>query len=203
MYTQLTNQPYLRAFATQPLTSGVEFDGEELERMQRLFSTAQLRSADLGDSGKMDESLRISEVQFYYPDPETYWIFEKLNYVIQLNNEQFWNFDLNGYESFQYTEYHASRGGKYDFHADLDYTAREGASDPQTRKLSLSLILNEPGVDFEGGEFQILVGRDPITCNQTKGSVLLFPSWVLHRVTPVTRGVRKSLVVWVVGPKFR
>lgn len=202
MYNQISNYPYVRAFATQPLTSGVEFSAEELTRMEQLFSKAQLRRADL-DEGRVDESFRIANVQFYYPDTETFWIFEKLNYIIELNNQQFWNFDLNGYESFQYSEYRADEGGKYDFHADIDYTDRQGASDPQTRKLSLSLILNEQGVDYEGGDFQVLLGREPITCAQPKGSVIIFPSWVLHRVTPVTRGVRKSIVVWVVGPKFR
>jgi PKHD-type hydroxylase len=202
MYNQLTNFPYLRAFATQPLSSGVEFSNEEVDRITALFAKDELRQADLNE-GTVDKSIRIANLKFYYPDEQTYWIFEKLNYIIQLNNEQFWNFDLNGYASFQYTEYEASQGGKYDFHADIDYSQREGAVDPQTRKLSLSLILSEPGVDFEGGEFQILLDREPITCAQAKGSVLLFPSWVIHRVTPVTRGVRKSIVVWVTGPKFR
>ena len=202
MYNQLSNYPFVRAFATQPLTSGVEFSAEEIERMTELFSKDELRPADL-DEGRLDESFRIANVKFYYPGEDTFWIFERLNYILELNNQQFWNFDLNGYESFQYTEYQASQGGKYDFHADVDYTDRQGVVDPQTRKLSLSLILNEPGVDFEGGEFQILIGREPVTCAQAKGSVLIFPSWVLHRVTPVTKGVRKSLVVWVTGPKFR
>ena len=202
MYKQLTNYPFLRAFATQPLTSGVEFTAEEVERMNALFGKDELRRADV-DRGNIDDSVRIANVKFHYPAEESYWIFEKLNYIIELNNEQIWNFDLNGYESFQYTEYEAEDGGKYDFHADIDYSQRDGVADLQTRKLSLSLILSEPGVDFEGGEFQILVGREPITCEQKKGSVLLFPSWVLHRVTPVTKGVRKSIVVWVMGPKFR
>jgi PKHD-type hydroxylase len=202
LYNQLTNYPYLRAFATQPLSDGVEFTNEEVDRITALFAKDELRPGDLNE-GTVDESRRIANLKFYYPNEQTYWIFEKLNYIIQLNNEQFWNFDLNGYANFQYTEYEGSEGGKYDFHADIDYSQREGAVDPQTRKLSLSLILSEPGVDFEGGEFQILLDREPITCHQAKGSVLLFPSWVLHRVTPVTRGVRKSIVVWVTGPKFR
>lgn len=202
MYSHLTNFPFVRAYATQPLSSGVEFTAEEIDKMNELFSRAELRKSDL-DEGRTDESVRVSNVKFYYPEPETYWIFEKLNYIIELNNSQFWNFDLNGYESFQYSEYEASEGGKYDFHADIDYSNREGATDLQTRKLSLSVILNEQGVDYEGGDFQILIGPKPITCDQAKGTVLLFPSWVLHRVAPVTKGVRKSIVVWVTGPKFR
>lgn len=202
MYNAISNFTFPRAFATQAVTSSVEFSSEEVDRMTRLFTKGLLRPADL-DEGLIDESVRISNIKFYYPAEDTAWIFEKLNYIIELNNQHGWNFDLNGYDSLQYSEYVAEQGGKYDFHADLDYTDRRNAADPQTRKLSLSLILNEPGVDFEGGDFQILVGREAITCPQAKGAVLIFPSWVIHRVTPVTKGVRKSIVVWVTGPKFR
>jgi len=170
--------------------------------MCEMFSHQETRPANIDRTHLVDEAIRISNVKFYYPNEETFWIFEKLNYIIELNNQHVWNFDLNGYDSFQYTEYYASEGGKYDFHADLEYSERQ-KSDPQTRKLSLSVILNEPGVDFEGGEFQILLGNDPITIPQTTGAVFFFPSWVLHRVTPVTKGTRKSMVVWVTGPKFR
>lgn len=200
-YNQISNFPFDRAFTTQPISSSIEFTPEEIDRMNFLFSKGDTRAGDVG--GKVDNEYRISNIKFYYPDESSFWIFEKLNYVIELNNRHIWNFDLNGYESFQYTEYHASEGGKYEFHADIDYADRRGAADPQTRKLSLSVILSEPGVDYEGGDFQIMIGNQPVTLAQAKGAVLIFPSWVLHRVTPVTKGVRKSLVVWVTGPKFR
>jgi len=72
----------------------------------------------------------------------------------------------------------------------------------ETRKLSMSLLLNEPGVDFEGGELQFQVGTVPDTPDTPKGRIIAFPSFMLHRVAPLTRGVRRSLVVWVTGPKF-
>lgn len=202
MYNQLSNFPYSRAFVTQPFTAGVEFTEEEADRITALFGRDELRRADI-DQGRIDDQVRISNVKFYYPSEETFWIFDKLNQILTLNNEHVWNFDLNGYESFQYAEYDAKDGGKYDFHADLDYSNREKSTDLQTRKLSLSLILNRPGIDFEGGDFEVMIGDRPVACPQAKGMVLVFPSWVMHRVTPVTRGVRKSIVVWVTGPKFR
>jgi PKHD-type hydroxylase len=73
--------------------------------------------------------------------------------------------------------------------------------DAEPRKLSLTLLLND---DFEGGEFQVNDGKEEmaITVPMNKGRVVLFPSFMIHRVKPVTKGVRKSLVVWVLGPKF-
>jgi PKHD-type hydroxylase len=70
------------------------------------------------------------------------------------------------------------------------------------RKLSLSLLLND---DFEGGEFHINQGNEkqPIIVPTKKGRAILFPSFMIHRVTPVTKGIRRSLVVWVLGPKFQ
>ncbi len=203
MYKLLSNYPFTRAFPTRAFTSAVEFTPDEIGRMNYLFSKDELRPADLNQDRSVDQKFRIANIKFFYPDEENFWIFEKLNDIIAMSNEHVWNFELNGYESFQYTEYEASEGGKYDFHADLDYSDRSEGSDPQTRKLSLTLVLNQPGTDFEGGEFQFLLGEKPITCPQTKGMVILFPSWVLHRITPVTKGVRKSVVVWVTGPKFR
>ena len=202
MNNGISNQPYARAFFTEPMTAGIAFSPEEVDRINALFSSKGTKTSAT-DGQFIDEKMRISDINFYYPNEQTAWIFEKLNYIIDFNNRDIWNFDLYGYESFQYSEYPASKGGKYDFHSDIDYTDRSKGGDPQTRKLSLSLILNEPGVDFEGGEFQILVGPDPHTCAQAKGMVIVFPFWILHRVTPVTKGNRKSIVVWVTGPKFK
>ena len=75
----------------------------------------------------------------------------------------------------------------------------------ETRKFSLSFLLSEPGVDFEGGEFEINQGEqeNPIVAETKKNRIIGFPSWTIHRVKPVTKGIRKSLVIWVIGPKFR
>jgi PKHD-type hydroxylase len=73
------------------------------------------------------------------------------------------------------------------------------------RKLTVVILLTEPGVDFGGGDFQINISmeRTPLTMPLKKGSVLLFPSYLLHKVCPVTWGLRKTLTTWVLGPKLR
>ena len=71
------------------------------------------------------------------------------------------------------------------------------------RKLSLSMLLSDPS-EFEGGEFQVKTDDDNVKQLETvKGRAWFFPSYTLHRVAPVTKGVRRSLVLWVGGPPFR
>jgi PKHD-type hydroxylase len=67
----------------------------------------------------------------------------------------------------------------------------------------LTLLLNTPGVDFEGGELQF--GGEPgyEIADVKKGDIILFPSFELHQVSPVTQGLRKSIVAWVLGPKWK
>ena len=121
------------------------------------------------------------------------WIFDKIDKKILKINKETFNFKLNGYNSFQYAVY--NENGEYKFHPD---TAQGSLG---VRKLSVSLILNE---DYEGGEFLFNMGNEkkPHTIPLKKGSMILFPSYLLHAVSPVTKGTRKSLVVWVEGPKF-
>ena len=73
-----------------------------------------------------------------------------------------------------------------------------------TRKLSVVMMLNDPEKDFEGGEFQMNMSSEDKaeTIHMRKGRIVFFPSFFIHRVTPVTKGIRRSLVIWVTGPKF-
>ena len=98
----------------------------------------------------------------------------------------------------QYTEYYASEGGKYDWHHDIDWNYNDG----RDRKISLTVQLSDPA-DYSGGVFQFSdVPQLPPICSQV-GTVIAFPSYLGHRVTPVTSGVRRSLVAFFYGPKWR
>jgi PKHD-type hydroxylase len=70
------------------------------------------------------------------------------------------------------------------------------------RKLSISLMLSDPS-EYTGGDFEIMTGKSPTQVLQPKGRAIAFPSYMMHRVTPIITGVRRSLVVWVLGPKFK
>ena len=91
----------------------------------------------------------------------------------------------------QYSVYTEQEQGYYDWHVDM--------GPHHARKLSLVCHLSDPS-EYEGGELQINSSGRIIDTEKGIGNVIIFPSYLLHRVTPVTRGVRKTLVLWVKGP---
>ena len=124
---------------------------------------------------------------------------------VDLYNKQNWNYDLDGCGAIQYGIY--SDGGYYDWHIDVEAEIPNINGKYLTRKLSMTIWLNDP-YEYEGGEFDIEVNgpRKDIryeTLKLSKGSIIIFPSHIWHRVRPVTSGVRKSLVTWFRGPPFR
>jgi len=98
----------------------------------------------------------------------------------------------------QYTEYKAEQGGHYDWHVDVDWNEESWFD----RKLSVTVQLSDPS-EYSGGEFQFKETENPDESCKAKGTVLVFPSYLLHRVTPVTSGTRKSLVAWFEGPRWQ
>lgn len=148
-------------------------------------------------------SVRKSKVKMFNYDQDNHWIFEKLKSVGELLNDEFYRFNLTGFNYFQYTEYDESYEGKYDFHIDVGLGGNVPFSmQVAQRKLSVVLFLSD-SEEYEGGQFEITTGDVPEVIEQKKGRVIAFPSWLLHRVTPVTKGNRKSLVYWICGPKFK
>jgi PKHD-type hydroxylase len=151
-----------------------------------------------GPSG-VDTSIRESKISWLGMKPELAPIWEKLSVAVAEVNRRFFHFDLTGFhEPIQLGLYTGDTQGHYDWHTD--------ASPDDThvpRKLSLSMLLSDPS-EFEGGEFQVKACNDIAqTLDTQKGRAWFFPAYTLHRVAPVTKGVRRSLVLWVGGPAFR
>ncbi len=203
---KISNNSYKRANITY---SHIYFDDvfneEEIARIVEYCEKQEFLTATVGSDKSLNETIRKSNVNFHNPNEENNWIFERLNWAIEKMNDDFYNFDLNGYDFFQYSQYKSSQLGKYDLHIDMFMGDELPTSTTGTRKLSLTFLLSEPNVDFEGGDFQITRGSEnhAQTIEMKKGRIIAFPSFVLHRVTPVTKGERKSIVVWVEGPKFK
>lgn len=112
-------------------------------------------------------------------------------------NELGFKFDLSGYEAIQYTVYEESNAGEYKWHADTMFLQND-----EVRKLSMSLLLSDPS-EFEGGKLLLNPDGNIVVAEERKGRAFFFPSWMPHCVTPVTKGTRKSLVIWAHGPKFK
>lgn len=206
MYKTIYNNPEERSFVTYSWTYWDNaFSTEELSKIENYCSSLEITEAKVGDKdivGIVDESIRKSKINFVEKNQNNEWIFDKFNFVIQSINEKFYGYNLNGYSSFQYTEYHANENGNYTWHMDMSHSNYRNNS--MTRKLSLVMCLSEPEVNFTGGDFEICLGNQesPEVIPFKKGRLVLFPSYVIHRVKPVLSGLRKTIVIWVTGPKF-
>lgn len=175
------------------------FTAEELTQIETYCDTALTKvKATIGDKSVSDEfsDHRKSNVGWVSLSPDTEWFYERMAWITRKLNSMFYRFDLSGFvEDMQFTVYEGT-GGHYDWHVD------SGLNHSSPRKLSVVLQLTDPA-EYDGGELQLLVTKDPLGVERKRGLVVAFPSVVLHRVTPVTRGVRKTIVVWVSGPPFR
>lgn len=202
-YLGISNNTRSRSLITQPFCYWKDvFNDAELAEIQHLMANESLTDSMIsGNVGVIDKGIRRSKVSFDQCNDKNQWIFDRLNGIIENLNARFFNFDINGYDTIQYSEYHASENGKYDWHVDM-YVGEIPPTDIETRKLSLVLWLND---DYEGGDFELICTSldSPVTIPKEKGKLIIFPSFLFHRVTPVTKGVRKSLVAWIYGPKFK
>jgi PKHD-type hydroxylase len=109
-------------------------------------------------------------------------------------NAMSWNFDLSEINQIEYLTYEID--GKYESHIDTSL----GDDSPISRKLTTVIFLND---DFSGGRFYIQCGASKNYPKQTPGTAVVFPSFLLHGVEPIYRGIRKSIVAWTIGPRFR
>ncbi len=186
---------------TQPLTNN---ESVAMIATAKNFLTAEECNKLIALTGKTDfvkgeaksdngvTSIRNSKVIFMKPDPDNMWLFERLEAAMNHLNGAY-KYDLLGfYEGVQIASY--SNAGKYDWHIDLG----RGAS--TSRKLSMSIQLSDPDT-YEGGELEF--GNVDQQTDRAIGTLIVFPSFLQHRVTPITSGTRHSCVAWVHGEPFR
>ena len=175
------------------------FTPDELDEIIRIGDRLAAGKATIAGLPEVDQydAIRITDTAWMEPADETAWLYAKLGEIVRAFNDQFFHFELTGFaHAFQYTVYRAPDGSHYDWHVD------HGGQMPSPRKLSLSVQLTDPA-RYEGCDLQTHVGKDIAPAPRERGTVIAFPSYVLHRVTPITAGTRKSLVVWATGPAFR
>lgn len=176
------------------------FTPQEMDRIEaygdRLVAEKAGYGLDGGAGSGSDARTRVTRVAWIKQGAETEWIYARMLQVARAMNEQVYGYDLRGFaEPFQYTVYEDREGGHYDWHVD------QGPMEP-VRKLSLSVQLSDPA-RYQGCDLELHGATEISRGPRDRGAVIIFPSYVLHRVTPIQSGTRKSLVAWISGPRFR
>ena len=145
--------------------------------------------------GGIDTKKRITTIS-WIPFKEMGHMYRDLNNFIQKANENHFGFDdIRVTEQALFTEYPV--GGFYDWHMDCDVNMQH---EPPVRKISMTLLLNDPS-EFEGGHLELMApGR---FAELKQGHAIVFASFINHRVQPVTRGMSQSLVVWFGGKPLK
>jgi len=186
-----------------------QFSAELCDRIIELGDSLPPMQAEVAHDPK--SNLRDSKVSWIRHSPDTAWLYDLITAIIRETNQLYWNWALTGPESMQYTQYGPEQF--YTWHADQRRKPYDADSrwPGQTRKISMSVHLSDAR-DYEGGEFVIediqtppddLDKRlKPLHEARTRGSAIIFPSHLYHRVNPVTSGIRRSLVTWFLGPPF-
>ena len=145
--------------------------------------------------GIVDTKTRTSHISWipFKKMPEMYKDIEK---TMKKTNSNHFGFDgMQITEMAQYTEYPS--GGFYDWHMDTDVNFTH---EPTVRKISMTCLLSHES-EFEGGELQMEKEENKVILKQ--GQAVFFASFILHRVAPIIKAVRKSLVMWFGGPPFK
>jgi PKHD-type hydroxylase len=151
---------------------------------------------DFNAPGRVAEEIRKTDIAWLNGNQENAWIFRKLTDVILQANAQWFGFELNTIEALQYSVYNI--GDFYDAHVDHHF---QGAGQ-FPRKLSFSMQLTDPS-EYEGGNTRLITSHTPFDIPKTKGSITFFPSYTLHDVQPITKGTRRALVGWILGPRWK
>ena len=174
-------------------------DGLPLAACDKLIQSAetnQTETAGIGGATQIfDKKIRdVKKIQL----PAYRGIGATLAGMALSANSQTWKFDISHANQCDFLKY--DQDGHYLAHVDTFMPALHEPMPTDCRKLTVLAFLND---DFEGGRLFIQIGHEKIYPPQAKGSVLVFPSFMLHGVEPVTKGIRRSIVTWMVGPWFK
>jgi PKHD-type hydroxylase len=159
------------------------------------------KDAEVGlDNGATTLNKKVRETDVYFANED--WLYDICwGYLHTANKNSNWNFQIDCAEALQVTRYR--KNGHYDFHIDGNGFTRwnhpyNNITHNKTRKLSMTIVLNE---DYEGGEFEFF--NNDTLIKEKMGTIIVFPSYMLHKVRPVTKGMRYSLVAWFNGEPFK
>lgn len=165
-------------------------DSSQIAEINHLASRI---AASTNDQTIRNRDLRYAQARWLYPSAETQFIRNLLDEMIRIANREF-GYDIDTFrEPLLHVTYPV--GGHFSWHTDTAYASMA------TRKLSVSILLSEPD-SYEGGHLEFCPGGALKNATEA-GSAVVFPSYMAHRITPVTRGERVALVAWMHGREFR
>ena len=173
------------------------FTAAECARIIAYQDTMELAPAKVGND-TLDPAIRRSLTGWLSWGQETDWVFQKLAEICNDARDNWYPFTLTGFpEPLQLTRYSEHDRGHYSMHRDM------GAGSMSTRKLSAVVLLSQVD-EYSGGQLELMSNpeSDQAVKQTGQGTVIVFPAWEMHRVSPVVCGTRWSLVAWVHGPRF-
>lgn len=172
------------------------FSEGECATLRAMLAAEETRPGTLS-GGVKAHHVRACDILWLDDKPDTDWIFRRLIRIAADANKASFSFRADGFnEGAQLILYDAAIKGRYDWHTD-----RGRASGTETRKLSISVQITDERA-YEGGDLELNGDGHVTRAPRTMGTAIVFPSFVLHRVTPVTSGQRAALVTWLHGPPF-
>jgi PKHD-type hydroxylase len=178
------------------------FSAPECAELIRLGESKALEAGSIGNGvdGQTvtDEDYRCVKTSALAPE-EVPWAYERLRDRVAATNTDWFRYDINGFHEqliFLRYDFDPVKPGKYLWHQDI------GGGMSSLRKLSTVTQLSDPA-DYDGCRLRLFSNMDSDPGKVERGDTLIFPSYLPHCVTPITRGTRYSLVSWVTGPAFR
>jgi PKHD-type hydroxylase len=171
------------------------FSSEEVNLIVKNAKNYESQKATIIGEDK-ENTIRKSNIKWLPVNDEWNWVYDRVSNQIMEANKALWQFNLHTIiDNIQYTEYE-SNGGHYDWHLDI------GPRSINHRKVSVVIQLSDPD-DYVGGNLELHPGSNSFAVPRGKGTVVVFPSFLLHRVTPLTSGLRRSLVLWAGGEPYK
>jgi PKHD-type hydroxylase len=169
---------------------------EECKKIVEMGNSSKFDYQKFG-TGQLDFTIFNAKRSYLFPNDDTNDIYQKIGNTIVEQNQKIWNFNLFDFgEPIKFMEYNEYMTGHAAMHTDL---AHHGVT--RFRKLTIIIQLTDKS-EYEGGELILQHYEKPYIMPKTQGTIIIFPSFLLHEVKPVTKGVRNSLVAFAYGPPF-
>jgi PKHD-type hydroxylase len=175
------------------------FSAEELDRLERHCDGLALEQARVTGDGY--NSIRSTRVAWVHRNSKTTEdLYRKMEEIVLRLNVEHFRSDLSGLTTIQYAVYSQSEAGYFDWHIDYGRDPSDPAQEP--RKITLSLQLSD-AASYGGCDLEVRAAHLIDVAPRQRGTLVAFRANALHRVTPITRGMRRSLVAWAAGPEYR